>query len=167
MLTVFRAGRRIVQLSGGWLYPLFVLYLASGRGAPSGAAAATAASRGATTLFGAAGPLTCEDTKIGQGAVFLYAALGIRAAHGTLTSGLAAQKADALGIELCSQEWVESLECRTESLLHDVEDPAGAIEILEGRLRPEFLEAPQNYVSITGIDDSSNAARAVQAYLAH
>jgi hypothetical protein len=153
MLSVFEAGRLVIRLGGGWLYPLFVLYLA--------------ADRGAEPLFRAADVVSCRDTKIGQGAVFLYAALGIGSARGELASRLAADKAAGLGIALTAEKWVDSLECRTESLLHGVVDPAPALETLEGRLKPEFLEAPGTYVTIHELDRGSPAARAIESYLSH
>lgn len=162
MLTVFEAGRRIIQLSGGWLYPLFALYVAAGR--PQ--RAEVGPSGRARPLFGPSDSVRCEDTKIGQGAVFLYQAMGIGAAHGTVTSRLAAKKAHALGIGLSSTEWVDSLECRTESLLYDVTEPGEALDILTGRLRPEFLRAPQEHVTALYLDTRSAAARALQQYLA-
>ncbi len=153
MLSVFEAGRLVVRLGGGWLYPLFVLYLAAGRGTQP--------------LFRAADVVSCRDTKIGQGAVFLYAALGIGSAHGELASRLAADKAAGLGITLTAQEWVDSLECRTESLLRDLVDPSPALEILEGRLKPEFLAAPHVYITVHELDRGSPAGRAIESYLSH
>ena len=153
MLSVFEAGRLVIRLGGGWLYPLFVLYLAAGRGRKP--------------LFRAADLVSCRDTKIGQGAVFLYAALGIGSARGELASRLAAEKAAGLGISLTADEWVDSLECRTESLLQDLVEPAPAVEMLEGRLKQQFLEAPGSYVTVHDLDRGSPAARAVESYLSH
>lgn len=153
MLSVFEAGRLVIRLGGGWLYPLFVLYLAAGRGRQP--------------LFRAADLVSCRDTKIGQGAVFLYAALGIGAARGELASRLAADKAGRLGISLSADEWVDSLECRTESLLQDLAEPAPALEALEERLKQQFLQAPGSYVTVHDLDRGSPAARAVESYLSH
>ena len=153
MLSVFEAGRLVIRLGGGWLYPLFVLYMAAGRGTQP--------------LFRAADVVSCRDTKIGQGAVFFYAALGIGSARGELASRLAADKAAGLGISLTADEWVDSLECRTESLLHDLAEPAPALKTLEGRLKREFLEAPGSYVTVHDLDRASPAARAVESYLSH
>jgi hypothetical protein len=163
MLTVFQAGRRIIQLSGGWLYPLFALYLSAHRGA--GGVGTPSATRRRRAHFAADTPITCEDTKIGQGAVFLYAGLGITVAHGALASRLAAQRAAALGIDLSADAWTYSLECRTESLLQDVADAGRALEILEGRLRAAFIDHPGQYVGIMTLDRSSAAARAVEEFL--
>jgi hypothetical protein len=153
MLTVFEAGRLVIRLGGGWLYPLFVLYMAAGRGTQP--------------LFRAADVVSCRDTKIGQGAVFLYDSLGIRSAHGELASHLAAEKAVGLGITLSANEWVDSLECRTEALLQDIVEQAAALEVLEERLKREFLEAPYTYVAVHHLDRTSPAVRAVEGYLAH
>jgi hypothetical protein len=153
MLSVFEAGRLVIRLGGGWLYPLFVLYLAAGGGRKP--------------LFRAADLVSCRDTKIGQGAVFLYAALGIGSARGELASRRAADKAGRLGISLTADEWVDSLECRTEWLLQDLVEPSRALEALEGRLKQQFLEAPGSYVTVHDLDRGSPAARAVESHLSH
>jgi len=153
MLSIFEAGRLVIRLRGGWLYPLFVLYLS--------------ARRGMQPLFRAPDLVSCEDTKIGQGAVFLYATLGIGSAQGELASRLAADKAGRLGISLTAEEWVDSLECRTESLLQDLHEAAPALERLEGRLTREFLASPHAYVTVQDLDPLSAAARAVESYFAH
>ena len=153
MLSVFEAGRLVIRLGGGWLYPLLVLYMAAGRGTQP--------------LFRGADVVSCQDTKIGQGAVFLYAALGIGSAHGELASRLAADKAAGLGIALTAQEWVDSLECRTESLLLDLVEAGPALEILEGRLKREFFKAPGTYITVHELDRDSPAGRAIESYLSH
>jgi len=145
MLSVFEAGRLILRLSGGWLYPLFALHFA--------------ADAGRRSLFAASDLVSCEDTKIGQGAVFLYTALGISSAGGMLVSRLAANKARHFGIGLSAAEWTASIQCRTEELLAPVDELSRGIELLEARIKDEFRRAPGEFVEILEMDREHPVSR--------
>ena len=149
MLTIFEAGRLIMRLSGGWLYPLWALYFATGRDA--------------LPLFSNPDLTSAIDTKIGRGAVFLYAGLGIGEAHGKVVSALAQRQALHFGIRLTHEHVVDSLECMTETLLDGVWDREEGLSILETRVREGFWSKPRDYVEPVYIDDMK-AAR-VSAYL--
>lgn len=150
MLTIFEAGRLVMRLSGGWLYPLWTLYFAAGHGN--------------LPLFSKPETISVLDTKIGRGAVLLYAALGIGEAHGKLVSALAQKQALHFGIRLTYEEHVESLECMTESLLEGVTDLNEGLSALETRLRESFLSNPRDYVEPVYLDNTKISS-AVGTYL--
>ncbi|MFP4205237.1 MAG: hypothetical protein ACLFRR_04650, partial [Spirochaetaceae bacterium] len=147
---VYEDTRLVLRLSGGWLYPLLTVKMAQdAAGEP---------------LFGSDCLVSCEDPKIGQGAVFLYAALGIRRAHGELASRLALEKAAAFGVEITADTWIDSLQCATEAVLRDVFEVAAGVSLLESRPAARFRDKPSDYVSGEYFD-GGKAAQAVAALL--
>ncbi|MFW5806599.1 MAG: hypothetical protein ACOCWU_02925, partial [Spirochaetota bacterium] len=149
-LSVYEDTRLVLRLSGGWLYPLFVLK--------------TAQDTAGEPLFAGDCVVRCEDPKIGQGAVFLYATLGIRRAHGELASRLAQQKAQAFGIALTADTWTDSLQCGTEAILEDVVEVAEGVALLESRLVSHFRDKPGDYVCWEYLD-GRKPSQAVAALL--
>ncbi len=140
MLSVFRDGVLAVVLRGSWLYPLFVLgYVLADR-------------RGEAAL-GDLRSIRLIDSRVGQGAVFLYASMGITTVHGGLVSALAAEKATHFGLSLTADEVVSRLDCRTEELLHDVTSLDDGVHILHSRLTSSFTRRPGSAVSLECVDD--------------
>jgi hypothetical protein len=120
------AGPPLYISAGKWLHPLFEmidLLEADGPAIRSDARATLAS----------AGDLFLRDRIIGRGAAFLILRAGIRNAWADVVSDGAMALFEAEGASLGGGEQVAAIACRTEPLLHDVDDTDLAWDLLRER----------------------------------
>jgi hypothetical protein len=143
MLEISRSGRPVLAVAGAWLYPPIAVYL----------------SRSDWPVDG--GAVAVRDTKVGRGAVALFAAMGMTTVHADLASELAADAASLFGVELTADVWTDSLACRTEALLRDICRCEQAVAAVIARVSDEFRANPGAFVSIVAYDGGDPIARSV------
>lgn len=134
MLSLLRGRHLWAVLRGAWLYPLFVT-----RQAQETVSLASESEGDAFRLI---------DSRVGQGAVFLYSAMGISSVHGFIVSELAIERATELGVTLSADTVVPTLQCMTETMLDGPWGVAEAVAALESRLTNTFLSQPGGKVEM-------------------
>lgn len=104
-LQVLRNGERLFTSNGRWLHPLFELeeFLDRERIDPA--------------------ELELRDRIIGKAAAILITRMGIGRIHGELMSDLAIDYLERSGSRYSYDRRVERIECRTEELFAEAEDP--------------------------------------------
>ena len=114
-LRVHYDDRQVFSSTGKWLHPLFELeeFLS-------------------TNSFPPAGVLV-EDKIVGKAAALLLVRIGIRQVKAGVLSKLAKGVLERYGVRFSSSTIVERIDCQTESLLADVEDPEQAYRIIMAR----------------------------------
>ncbi len=117
-LIAYRDEVEIFRSDGGWLHPLFELeaHLAAVPGGP------------------AAERLTTYDKVVGRAGALLSIRLGVRAIRTDLVSRRALEVLLPRGIEVRSASTVDRIDCATEELLKEVDDPDEAHRIILRRL---------------------------------
>lgn len=114
-LQLFANGEIVFESAGTWLHPLFDL-----------------------ESFLDANPVDLSDARIrdkivGKAAALLIARLGIKQVHGDTMSLLASRLFDNLGTSYTFDAMVDRIDCRTEEILLDIDDPDRAHRILRQR----------------------------------
>jgi hypothetical protein len=124
-LRAFERDREVFSSCGKWLYPLFELedYLA--------ASSCRAES------------LRVQDKIVGKAAALLLVRLGIRQVKAGVLSRLGRSVLERYRVLYTADEVVERIECRTESLLADVEDPDEAYRVVSLRAGRRVPGIPQ------------------------
>lgn len=114
-LRVRFGGRQVFSSSGKWLHPLFELeeFLNSASYPPQG--------------------VVVEDKIVGKAAALLLIRMGIRQVKAGVLSELAKAVLERFEVRFSYTTIVERIDCRTESLLADVEDPEQAYRIVKAR----------------------------------
>ena len=114
-LQAFHGRRRIFSSAGKWLYPLFELeeYLRSSSYAP--------------------GSVRVEDKIVGKAAALLLVRLGIRRIKAGILSELGRAVLKRHAVKHSADSIVERIDCRTETLLLEIEDPEEAYRIVRAR----------------------------------
>jgi hypothetical protein len=114
-LRVRYDGRQVFSSSGKWLHPLFELeeFLSSASYPPQG--------------------VVVEDKIVGKAAALLLIRMGIRQIKAGVLSELAKAVLERFEVRFTYTTIVERIDCRTESLLADVEDPEQAYRIVKAR----------------------------------
>jgi hypothetical protein len=117
---------------GKWLHPHFELLDLLESGPPTG----STVDPNPRQAIDAAGELFLRDRVIGKAAAFLILRAGIRHAWADLVSDGAFAVFAANGASLGGDERVPAIDCMTEELLRDVDDPDQAWTLLSARRRP-------------------------------
>jgi hypothetical protein len=114
-LRAFRGRRQIFSSVGKWLYPLFELeeFLRASSYAPVS--------------------LRVEDKIVGKAAALLLVRLGVRHIKAGILSELGRAVLERYGVQYSAAQIVERIDCRTETLLVEVEDPEQAYRIVKAR----------------------------------
>ncbi len=114
-LRVRYDGRQVFSSVGKWLHPLFELedFLNSGAYQPEG--------------------LLVEDKIVGKAAALLLVRMGIRQVKAGVLSELAKAVLERYDVRFSSTTIVERIDCQTEILLADVEEPDQAYQIVKAR----------------------------------
>jgi hypothetical protein len=107
--------REVFSSVGKWLYPLFELerYLDASSYRPES--------------------LRLEDKIVGKAAALLLVRLGVRQVRAGVLSKLGREVLERHRVSYSAEEIVERIDCRTETLLAEVEDPDQAYRIVRGR----------------------------------
>ena len=114
-LRVYYDDRIVFSVDGRWLHPLFALeeHLAENKYDKA--------------------RLRVHDTVVGKAAAMMLVRMGVRAVHAGIMSTLAEAVFMSSGVSYGADEVVERIDCRTEHILKDVEDPEQAHAILKAR----------------------------------
>ncbi len=114
-LRVYHEEREVFSSVGKWLYPLFELerFLVTSSYRPES--------------------LRVEDKIVGKAAALLLVRFGIRQVKAGVLSKLGREVLAAHQVMYSAEEIVERIDCRTEALLVDVEDPDQAYRIVRAR----------------------------------
>jgi zinc transport system ATP-binding protein len=116
-LRVYQGEREIFSSTGKWLYPLFELeeFLSSSSYQTES--------------------LRLEDKIVGKAAALLLIRLGIRQVKAGVLSKLGREVLERFQIQYSATEIVERIDCQTETLLAEVEDPEQAYRIVAARAK--------------------------------
>ena len=114
-LRAFHEQREVFTSTGKWLHPLFELeqFLRSSSHAPQS--------------------LRIQDKIVGKAAALLLVRLGIRKVRAGVLSELALEVLARHRVQYSAEETVERIDCKTEILLAEVEDPEQAYRIVAAR----------------------------------
>ena len=114
-LRAYYDGRQVFSSVGKWLHPLFELeeFLSTVSYPPEN--------------------VLVEDKIVGKAAALLLVRLGIRGVKAGVLSELAKAVLERCGVRFSFTTIVERIDCRTEMLLADVEDPEQAYRIVKAR----------------------------------
>ena len=117
-LRVYYQDRQVFSSSGKWLHPLFELedFL--------------------TTSSLPRQMLRVEDKIVGKAAALLMVRLEIPQVTAGLLSTLGQAVLERFGVDYETREIVDHIDCQTESLLADVEDPEKAYQMVKARVSP-------------------------------
>jgi len=145
-LCVYHGDTLIFSSSGKWLHPLFdlELFLASRKEDPS--------------------EMRLEDKIIGKAAAMLMIRMGFRRIHGRLMSRPAREVLEQFGVRVSWDELVPLIQCRTEAILANIDDPEEASLFLlrrGGREVDAALIAESVTVSLEGREILRNLSFAV------
>jgi hypothetical protein len=122
-LEVRQNGRLVFASDGKWLHPLLDLerFLQAGAFDPAS--------------------LTLRDKIVGRAAALLIARLRIPAVHAGLISRLGERALASRGVRVTWDRIVDRIECQTEGLLENVDDPEEAHRIVVERARAAAARA--------------------------
>jgi zinc transport system ATP-binding protein len=111
-LELYRDSELLFQSKGKWLYPLFELeeFLASA----------------GLDL----GSLSVRDKIVGKAAALLLVRLGLRRIRAGVISELAREMLDRFQVRYSWETLVERIDCQTEDILKDIDDPGEAYRIV-------------------------------------
>ena len=114
-LRAFQGQQQVFSSVGKWLHPLFELeeFLAASSCAPES--------------------LRVEDKIVGKAAAMLLVRLGVRHITAGVLSELGRAVLERYGVRYSAGQIVERIDCRTESVLAEVEDPEQAYRIVRAR----------------------------------
>jgi len=114
-LRVYHEKREVFSSTGKWLYPLFELeeFLRTCSYPPQS--------------------LRLEDKIVGKAAALLFVRLGIRELKAGVLSELGRTVLERHNLRYSAKQIVERIDCQTESLLAEVEDPEQAYRIVAAR----------------------------------
>jgi len=114
-LRVHYEGRQVFSSAGKWLHPLFELeeFLSTVSYPPEG--------------------VLVEDKIVGKAAALLLVRLGVRRVNAGVLSELAKAVLARYEVRFSFTTIVERIDCRTEILLADVEDPEQAYRVVKAR----------------------------------
>jgi hypothetical protein len=114
-LRAYYEEREIFSSTGKWLYPLFELeeFLGTSSYRPES--------------------LRLEDKIVGKAAALLLVRLGIRQVKAGVLSKLGREVLERYQVLYSAAETVERIDCQTEMVLAEVEDPAQAYRIVRAR----------------------------------
>lgn len=118
-LIAYRDGIEFFRSDGSWLYPLLDL--------ETTLAAVPADER-------AHGRLTTYDKIVGRAGALLSIRLGVEAITAEVVSRLAWQVLEPRGIEISAELTVDRIDCATEELLKEIDDPDEAHGIILRRI---------------------------------
>ncbi|MGC9349452.1 MAG: DUF1893 domain-containing protein [Anaerolineae bacterium] len=116
-LEVYRGHDLVFYSDGNWLHPLFEL------------------ERFLETAPYTAAELTVHDKIVGRAAALLLVRLGVQEIRAGLMSELALDVLDRYAISYRYRSLVPRINCKTEALLAEVDDPDAAYVLLEQRAR--------------------------------
>jgi hypothetical protein len=114
-LRVFHGKREVFSSNGKWLHPLFELeeYLCSSPHGPQS--------------------LRAEDKIVGKAAALLLVHLGIRNVRAGVLSELGRDVLERFRVLYSAEQTVQRIDCQTEILLAEVEDPEQAYRLVAAR----------------------------------
>ncbi len=114
-LRAYHEKREVFSSTGKWLYPLFELeeFLRTCSYPPQS--------------------LRLEDKIVGKAAALLFVRLGIRELKAGVLSELGRTVLERHNLRYSAKQIVERIDCQTESLLAEVEDPEQAYRIVAAR----------------------------------
>jgi zinc transport system ATP-binding protein len=114
-LRVYHGRQEIFTSTGKWLHPLFELeeFLLDSEYSPE--------------------TLLLEDKIVGKAAALLLVRLGIRRIRAGVLSRLGLAVLENNAVQYAAEHIVQRIECRTEEILSEVEDPQEAYGLLKAR----------------------------------
>jgi len=114
-LRAFHGDKEVFASTGKWLHPLFELeeFLGTAPYSPE--------------------TLRLEDKIVGKAAALLQVRLGIRRVDAGVLSDLGRAVFERYAVSFSAARIVERIECRTETLLAEIEDPEEAYRLLKAR----------------------------------
>lgn len=118
-LIAYRDGIEFFRSDRNWLYPLLDLGTAL-EASPTGEEAA--------------GRLTTYDKIVGRAGALLSVRLGVKAITTEVVSRLALDVLDPRGIEVRATSTVDRIDCATEELLEEIDDPHEAHRMILRRI---------------------------------